>query len=184
MVTLIERADKDLMELIKIGNHQAFTALVQRYGEYFYKLSYHYVVNKSNAEDIVQQAFLKLWEAPYKYNSDKASFKVWFCRVIINQSIDFIRKNKPTTELDEQEFASNNESIETQLTNQRKESILEKSISLLPFNQRTAINLVVYKEMKYEEAATIMKIRTGALKSLLVRAKNNIKKYIGEDYNV
>ncbi len=177
MVAFATNTDKELIEFVKDGNHHAFSELVTRYGEYFYRISY--LTNRHNAEDIVQQAFLKLWEHPYKYNPESASFKVWFCRVIINQSIDFIRARKVTFDITEHEIAANNIASDDEIAQKRKQQILEKGIAMLPNRQKTALNLVVYEEMTYEETAEIMKTNTGAIKSLIVRAKENLRKYIG-----
>ena len=61
-----EKDDHELLALIQDGSHDAFAVLVQRHTERFYRLAYRYVQNRETAEDIVQDAFLKLWEDPGK----------------------------------------------------------------------------------------------------------------------
>ncbi len=184
MVASDKTNDNNLIELISSGNHHAFSTLVKKYGEYFYRISYRYVSNKHSAEDIVQQAFLKLWETPYKFNPDKASFKVWFCRIVINLSIDFLRARKPTFDVDDYEIADNSKHSDDEIDTKRQSDILERAIYKLPDRQKTALNLIVYEELSYEEVATIMNLRTGAIKSLIVRAKENLKKYMKENIDV
>ncbi len=184
VVSLSIQDDKKLMELVKTGDHQAFNTLVRQYGEYFYRISYRYVCNKENAQDIVQQAFLKLWEFPYKYNPNVASFKVWFCRVVVNLSIDFLRKKKITVPIDNYEIEDDKEKVEEGMHSKAQEEKVEKAIAMLPLRQKSALNLIVYEDLSYEEAAAVMKLKAGAVKSLVVRAKENLKKYLKGEGNV
>ena len=61
-----EKDDEELLALIQDGSQQAFSVLVQRHTERFYRLAYRYLQNKEAAEDVVQDAFVKLWEDPGK----------------------------------------------------------------------------------------------------------------------
>ena len=77
-----EKDDGELLGLIQSGSHYAFGVLVRRHTERFYHLAYRYVQNRETAEDIVQDAFLKLWEEPSRW---MWSWTVWpglkvFCR--------------------------------------------------------------------------------------------------------
>ncbi len=125
-----------------------------------------------------------MWECPYKYNSEKANFKSWFCRVVINLSIDFLRKQKPTYDVNDYEPASNNENSEEAILRIAKEKKVEEAIAKLPVRQKTALNLIVYENLSYDEASEVMNLKSGAVKSLVMRAKANMKNYLeGEDLN-
>ena len=178
--------DNQLLVKITEGSHEAFAILVKKYSSYFYSIAYRFVVNRTNAEDIVQQAFLKLWEFPYKYNPDRgASFKTWFSQVIINLSIDFKRKNKHFFEdLDELQVESSDKDTAEQIYEREMKILLEKAIHRLPITQQNAINLGFYQNIPYEEVAKIMKTTTSAVKSLIMRAKENIRKYMEDQCHV
>lgn len=176
--------DRELMELVKTGSHPAFASLVRRHAESFYRISYRYVADRPSAEDVVQQAFLKLWEYPDKYHADGASFKVWFAKVVVNMSIDCLRRRK-TVSYDGggYEFEDGRESAEAAVIRQSQERRLEQAIARLPLRQKTALNLGVYEEMPHAEVARIMNLKIGAVQSLIMRAKDNIRKYVGVTAN-
>src|SRR4029450_1166697 len=91
-----DKDDHELLERIQAGSHDAFAVLVQRYTERFYRLAYRYVQNREEAEDIVQAAFLKLWEDPGKWQPERSSkFTTWFYRVVVNLCLDWQKKKRP-----------------------------------------------------------------------------------------
>jgi len=173
-----DRSDDILIEAIQNGDHQAFATLVRKYSKYFYSICYRYTFDRMTAEDLTQQAFLKLWEFPDKFDPQKgASFKTWFTQVIINLCIDFKRKNKQKFEdIEEMDVEDTTEEISVKIHDRNLKLLLEKAISSLPASQRTAINLGFYQEIPYEEVAKIMKTTTSAVKSLIMRAKDNLRK--------
>lgn len=167
---------------IQKGNHQAFAVLVKKYSKNFYSIAYRYVNDQKEAEDIVQTAFLKFWEYPYKFDiNKKTSFKAWFSRIVINLAIDFLRKNKKEPLIDN-EVLSNKDSAFTILNEKREMMKLEQCIRLLPIRQQTALNLGVYEEISYAEIATIMKTSLKSVQSLIMRAKYNLKKMMEDEY--
>ena len=86
--------DKSLMALVCSGEHDAFAELVGRYTDRFFALAFRTLHNTSDAEDVVQNAFIKLWQNPKSWDSSKSQFTTWFYRVIINGCHDFMRQQK------------------------------------------------------------------------------------------
>jgi len=85
--------DVSLICQIQNGSHEAFAALVCRHSNRFYRIAYRLVSNKDDAEDIVQEAFLKLWGRPKLWDPNKrAKFTTWFYKVIVNQCFDHNKK--------------------------------------------------------------------------------------------
>ncbi len=175
---MLDLDDNSLLVKINGGNHQAFAVLVRRHSKYFYAIAYRFIGHKQTAEDIVQQALLKLWEFPYKYQPDRgASFKTWFSRIIINLCIDYKRKHFAFFEdIEETEIESKEDEAHLSVYKKELKQSLEKAINKLPASQQKALNLGLYQEIAYEEVAKIMKTTTSAVKSLIMRAKENIKK--------
>src|SRR3970040_342675 len=88
--------DRELLALVKEGNHQAFSILVERHTDRFYRLAYRYLQNKEAAEDVVQDAFLKLWENPALWQPQRNSkFTTWFYRVVVNLCLDLRKRKRP-----------------------------------------------------------------------------------------
>ncbi len=170
-------SDKELMIRVKKSDHDAFSLLVERHTNRFFKAAYRMYPNVEAAEDIVQEAFLKLWANPSMWNSGKsAKFTTWFYRVVVNLAIDYIRKNKNSKgfgALDR--IIDNASSQEEVLEDKQKRALLENAICSLPERQKIALNLCFYEGLSNKDAAYIMDVKVKALESLLMRAKRSLK---------
>lgn len=174
-----DSADTVLLDAIQQGNRQAFAYLVQRHTSTFYRLAYRFMNSRDDAEDIVQDAFLALWEHPYRFKAEKnVRFTTWFYRVIVNRCLD--AKRKPESLELHEDSEDETENQETQLIASREHQQLEQAIAQLPERQRTALNLAFYEELSNKEAADVMNIPLKALQSLLMRAKTNVKLLLQE----
>ncbi len=171
------------MERIKFQDHQAFSILVDRHTDKFYGAAYRMVMNRETAEDITQEAFIKLWENPKIWKSDKkAKFTTWFYRIVTNQALDFLRKNKKQIDgLEVDDFVAHDMAQDKQIEQNEQQHSLDKALKTLPDNQLTALNLCFYEGIKNKEAAKIMKVNVKALESLLMRAKTNLKNALTRD---
>lgn len=169
-------SDEGLMERISnTQDHQAFCHLVQKYTDQFYRAAYRICHNEMEAEDIVQEAFLKIWSGKAAWKTGKgAKFTTWFYRVIVNMSIDQRRKNKPAI-YDEFEIADSKILQDEAMIKDLKERSIEMAIQNLPEKQAIALNLCFYEGLSNKEAADIMKVGVKAIESLLMRAKANLR---------
>ncbi|MCL2748588.1 MAG: RNA polymerase sigma factor [Alphaproteobacteria bacterium] len=168
--------DISLMQEIQNGNRGAFSILVNRHSQYFFAIAYRFANNRDTAEDILQNAFLKLWERPYKFDPDGAAgFKTWFAKVVINLCLDDRRARKPIVVLDDSEIPDDRDSAADIIDRQRKYIALNNAIKKLPAAQQTAINLGCIEDLKYEDVGKIMKKSTSAVKVLIMRAKEQLK---------
>lgn len=171
-----DKDDHELLALIKDGSGQAFAVLVERHTERFYRLAYRYLQHKEAAEDVVQDAFLKLWENPVLWQPERNSkFTTWFYRVVVNLCLD-LRKKKGAVALDEElPLADEREPVDETMIRAQEQRILEKQIAALPERQRMALNLCFDEGLSNQEAAEIMGLNLKALQSLIMRAKTTLK---------
>ncbi len=171
--------DKDLMTLIQTGDHQAFSILVKRHTQIFFNLAFRTVHNESDAQDVVQNCFLKLWQKPHMWSDKKgAKFTTWFYRVVLNACEDFRRNKARHTHKDITDYAEiygEHASQERGLIVTEEQAELESAIADLPERQKKALNLVVYQELKQKEAADVLGVGVKALESLLSRAKSTLR---------
>ncbi|MCB9989654.1 MAG: sigma-70 family RNA polymerase sigma factor [Rhodospirillales bacterium] len=169
--------DESLVALIKQQDHRAFSILVNRHTDRFYGLAWRMTANNQEAEDIVQEAFLKLWQNPALYNPRKnAKFVTWFYRVVTNISIDRLRRNKKTVGVDHFDYVADDRAGQDEnMEADERQEYLERAIQDLPDKQKTALNLCFYEGLSNKEAADIMGVKIKALESLLMRAKAGIK---------
>ena len=94
-MALTEHSDESLMAAVKNGNHQAFSILVRRHSNRFYLMAFRLCASKQEAEDMVQDAFVKIWQNPSIWKEDMgAKFTTWFYRILVNQNIDRMRARK------------------------------------------------------------------------------------------
>lgn len=173
-------ADEELMIRIIGADHEAFSELVGRHTKMFYAAAYRMCANQNDAEDIVQDAFLKLWQRPEAWQPDRAAkFTTWFYRVVTNLSIDHMRKAKKTQNTkgsDHLERIKDSGSNQQELLERHEQhDNLERAIQALPERQKVALNLCFYEGLSNKEAAEIMEIGVKALESLLIRAKAGVK---------
>jgi RNA polymerase sigma-70 factor (ECF subfamily) len=168
--------DESLMPQIREGNQEAFAALVDRHAKRFYSTAYRLLFGKNEAEDIVQQAFLNLWERRSLWNQSKgAQFTTWFYRVVVNLCLDHNRKKKPLPLSEHLELIDKHDGPDILLDEKQKQAMLDLFIKELPERQQLALTLCFYEGISNQDAAEIIGIKVKALQSLIMRAKTTLK---------
>ncbi len=172
-----QETDESLMERIQHGDHQAFTVLVRRHSSRFYAAAYRMCAHVEEAEDIVQEAFVKLWNRPERWEASKGvKFTTWFYKVVMNTALDILRKRKDQVGSNALDFLPDPaEGADERLESMEQEDLIEAAIQSLPERQRTALNLCFYEGLSNAEAAEIMDVGVKALESLLSRAKAGLR---------
>jgi RNA polymerase sigma-70 factor, ECF subfamily len=171
-----EKDDHELLALIQDGNGQAFATLVERHTERFYRLAYRYLQSKAAAEDVVQDAFVKLWENPAIWQPERNSrFTTWFYRVVVNLCLDLQKRKKPVALDEEIPLIDDREPVDETMMRMQEQKALEKEIAALPERQRMALNLCFDEGLSNQEAAAVMGVKLKALQSLIMRAKTTLK---------
>ena len=170
-------SDESLLERLQNQDHEAFSTLVSRHTRMFYAAAYRICPNQDDAEDVVQDAFLKLWNNPSLWDASKgAKFTTWFYRVVTNQALDLLRKKKKTQGIDVSERITSDDTMQDDaLVMSEEQRLLEEAIQELPERQMMALNLCFYEGLSNKEAADILDVSVKALESLLIRAKSGVK---------
>lgn len=190
-MTYTDSNDASLMVLVCSGKHDAFAEIVNRHTDRFFALAFRTVQNRGDAEDIVQNAFIKLWQKPSAWDGDKSQFTTWFYRVVINACHDHLRKTKALVDVPDDEVElmaqpsmSEQTSLEQSQHKAWQQQCLNNAIKALPSSQRDALNLVVYLAIPQKQVAQIMGVSVKAIESLLIRAKRSITLTIEQDKQV
>lgn len=170
-----ERADEQLMRLIREGDRTAYRTLVNRHLKRAYALARRVCGSDSEAEDIVQEAFLKIWQRREQWSDEGSKFTTWLYRVITNRAIDYRRR--PITDALEPELEPADNRPDAVQTIHRHEvaSRLAQAQERLSPQQRAAIALFYFNGMSAAEAASVMQISVNALESLLKRARQQLR---------
>ncbi|GAA0438903.1 MAG: RNA polymerase sigma factor [Bacillota bacterium] len=145
-------------------------SLILEKKEDFYRLAYSYVKNSEDALDIVQESIEKAIKAHHSIQ-DNQSVKSWFYRIVVNTSLDFLRKHKRTSFVDE-----NTLDYYSSGKNDTYQNIdLERSLEELPVKYRTVIILKYFEDLKIHEVAEILNENNNTIKTRLYRALEMLK---------
>jgi RNA polymerase sigma-70 factor (ECF subfamily) len=184
--TVTQDADAALMVRFGEGDDRAFATLVERYQTRILGLAYRYLNDRGLAEDLAQEAFLRVYGARKRYEP-RAKFSTWLYRIVVNLCLKEIRwrKVRPMLALAVSTETSSNLNIDMAdegkdepikaLEKEELAEQLQAIIATLPENQRIAILLNKYEGLSYQSVAEAMDTSVMAVKSLLTRARVKIK---------
>ncbi|MBV8881183.1 MAG: sigma-70 family RNA polymerase sigma factor [Planctomycetaceae bacterium] len=183
-----EFADPDIELMLRFqkGDERCFEELVKKHTRGVLNLVYRYLGDASRAEDVSQDIFVKVYRARMKYEP-KAKFSTWLYRIAVNHCLNEIRsrKSQPSlgTPINDMIEEPEGENPDARLTRTELQGAVKAAIDALPENQRMAVILSRYEDMSYDEIAETMGMSLEAVKSVLFRAKENLKlalaKYAG-----
>jgi RNA polymerase sigma-70 factor (ECF subfamily) len=178
----------------KSWDETAFRQCVEFHKEKILNTCYRFVQNRDDAEDLVQEVFIEVYQSIVDFRED-ARLSTWIYRIAVNKSLDFIRKKKrkkrfaPVIGL----FGSRADEKELPLPDlsnphddlEQKERIqlLNRAINSLPETQKTAIILNKFEGFSHEEIAKILKTSVSGVESLIHRAKRNLHKDLYKIFN-
>ena len=171
--------DKDLLNLFKepSSKEKAFTLIVKKYQEKLYWHIRRLVVTHDDANDVLQNMFIKVWKGLQNFREDSQLY-TWLYRIATNESLSFLdaQKRKSTTSLtDVESDLSNKIKADGNFDPNRLEWKLQLAIQRLPEKQRAVFNLRYYDEMPYEQMSKILETSEGALKASYHHAAKKLK---------
>jgi RNA polymerase sigma-70 factor (ECF subfamily) len=175
----------EIIERCKQGNKKAQKQLYQLYAASMLGVCMRYASCKAEAEDILQEGFLKVFLSISGYE-ERGMFEAWLKKIFINTAITFYHKNRKhrfNLDIDEMQdvFVTNND----RETNDFTQEELLKIINSLPDGYRMVFNLYAMEGMKHKEIADLLKIDENTSKSQYSRARKIIqKKLIGLDKDI
>lgn len=158
--------------------HKAFALVVHQYSEQLYWKIRRMVLSHDDANDVLQNTFIKAWSKRSTFQN-KSKFSTWLFRIAINESLDFLRRQKQA-----QQVSADDEAVSAKLLadeyfdGSQAEALLQQAIASLPDVQRMVFNLRYYDEMKYSEMSQLLDTSEGALKASYHLAVKKIKAYI------
>lgn len=159
----------------KKQNRNAQKALYEMFSGKMLSIALSYTGNLHDAEDVLQNAFYKGF-TKIKDCQDWKTFPGWLRRIVINESISFLRQNQKIffTDLSEMESEIENDQEENQYSNIN----LEEIFTQMPTGYKVVFNLFVFEDKKHQEIAELLSITEGTSKSQLNKAKKWISEYL------
>lgn len=169
--------DAELVVRVGEGDVAAYRELVRRYGTRLHHYASRLLNETHEAEDVVQEAFLRLWQRATSYAPD-ARVTTWLHRIVHNLAVDRLRTRGRWQALDDSSDAPISAPQGRQLEAQRRAETLDQALEQLPERQRAAIVLVHLHELSGKEAARVLGVTDTALESLLSRARRALRQLL------
>jgi RNA polymerase sigma factor (sigma-70 family) len=167
----------------KAGDHQAFETLYKTYYRVLFGMALRYTRNQAEAEDILQDAFIKIFQSISSYKSS-GSFEGWMRRVVQNTAINHYRSSlrfNLYVEVSEKEDNLNDDSMDILLDALEAKDIIAL-LNRMPEGYRMVINLFYIDGYSHKEISEMLNISKGTSKSQLFKAKHYLKEMLENDY--
>lgn len=159
---------------------QAFDTLTRTYGEQMYWQIRRMVMNHDDAADLLQNSLVKAWNNLHNFRGD-AKLSTWLYKIAVNESINFINKEKQRQQISEDSddsFLLKNIEADPYFDGDELKANLLRVIASLPEKQRLVFNMRYFDEMKYEEISEVLGTSVGALKASYHHAMKKVSEAI------
>jgi RNA polymerase sigma-70 factor (ECF subfamily) len=161
-------ADEDLIGLVDVGDAEALAALYDRHGRMAYSLAYRMMGEKQEAEDVVQEAFIKVWRSAGGYRVGRGSVRTWILSIVHNSGIDQIRSHARRGRMQDKVEASAptsepSEAFAETWRNTQQEQVRE-ALNTLPQEQLKILELAYFSGYTRVEIAERLELPLGTVK--------------------
>ena len=184
----MELTDLAFVAKARLGDADAFRALVERHGRPLFRLAFRMTGNQHDAEDVVQESFLRAWRQLGKFD-ERASFGTWLYRIATNCSLDVIRSRKRRSKQEAGPEAGLSEMEDPVLSlppgdptpdrlamsGQVRECVAE-AMNELSASERTAFVLRHFEGMRIEDVSRVLGCQPGAAKHSVFRAVQKLRR--------
>lgn len=184
--------ETELIEQLKKGDETAFKTIVEQWKDMVYNTILGIVQNETEAEDLAQDVFIKVFEKISTFKGD-SKFSTWLYRIATTTALDHLRSKKRKKRFGFlQALGGGNDEKETipdfhhpgiSLDNKERATVLFKAIESLPENQKTAYTLHKLEGLSYRDVSEVLNTTVSAVESLMSRANQNLRKELEEYYN-
>jgi RNA polymerase sigma-70 factor (ECF subfamily) len=186
-----DKQDVRLMELVGQGDMDAFERLIERHQALVAGTVARMLGSNSDVEDIAQQVFIRVWKSAPRY-TPRAKFTTWLLKITRNLVFNELRRTKrraqvpiqPNPETDEIGLKDDTGGTpDAALLEHELQQAIEQAIMRLPETQRMALVLRRYEQLSYEEIAEILDLTVPAVKSVLFRARTELRERLSKYLN-
>ncbi|CAM4015962.1 RNA polymerase sigma factor SigW [Cohnella lubricantis] len=175
-----------LARLARKGDQRAFAEIVDLYKDKLYHLAYRMMNNRQEAEDIVQECFLRVYKHLDRYDENQ-KFSTWIYRIATNLCIDRLRKRKPTYSLDAESsehegldgyamMPSDDRTPESEMLLSETQRIIREAIETLPPKYKSVIVLRYLQDMSLQEISEVMGMPVTTVKTRVHRGREYMRK--------
>lgn len=178
--------DLDLMRRVSTGEEAALATLYERFGSLVYRMAFQAVPSKSEAEDAVQEIFVRLWRTASRYDPSRAALVTWVILISRRQLVDRMRRSRARlrpSSLDESQGGPMVEGIGSPSGMEREERLaaMLKRIDALPELQRTVVKRAYLGGQTLRQIGEELNTPLGTIKSALSRALTRLRERTNEE---
>ena len=185
--------ETELINLLQKSDPAACKLLVEKFGPLVFNTALGLLQHRSDAEDMAQEVFVYAFQSIGQFRGN-ARISTWLYRITLSKSLDVLKAKNRTKRFGffQSIFQSDGASLEIDkphfqhpgvlMENQERAQILFLAIEKLPDNQKTAFVLHKLEDLPYGEIAEVMQLSVSSVESLLFRAKQNLRHYLGHWY--
>lgn len=179
----MELSDKEMIDMLQDPHtrREGFAVLVRQYSEPLYWKVRRIVLNHEDAKDVLQNAFLKIWNNLDTFQG-KSALSTWLYRIAINEALDFVRRqknvNSATVSTEDEPGVAARLMGDDYFDGDEAQARLQEAVARLPEVQRTVFTLKYFDELKYSEISKILDTSEGALKASYHLAVKKITEYL------
>ncbi|HYH09004.1 MAG TPA: sigma-70 family RNA polymerase sigma factor [Thermoanaerobaculia bacterium] len=178
----METTDNELVERVRGGEDDAFRILVERHSRPLYRAAYRITSNAADADDVVQEAFLRAYRAMASFDA-RATFATWLHRIAINCALDLIdsRKRRDGRIADGEDLAmiaSPAATPDRVVLSSEMQRAIATAMAGLTGNERTAFVLRHFEGMPLEEIGEVLGTRLNATKNTVFRAVKKLRQHL------
>jgi RNA polymerase sigma-70 factor, ECF subfamily len=172
--------DEALVAESASGNDRAFRLLMARHMGRTIRLAESILGGTSDADDVAQEAFVRVWKGASSFDPAVARFTTWLYRIVVNLAIDRCRRPRGDPIEAAVDIAADEPGALAGLIAKEEQDAIAEGISQLPERQRAAIALFHFEWLSGREAAAAMEMSEKAFESLLTRARATLKQRVLE----
>ena len=185
--------ETEFIERLKQGDETAFKTIVEQWQDMVYNTILGIVQNETEAEDLAQDVFIKVFEKIGTFKGD-SKFSTWLYRIATTTALDHLRSKKRKKRFGFLQSLSGSSGEEkdqipdfhhpgVNLDNKERAAVLFKAIDELPDNQKAAYTLHKLEGLSYRDVSEVLNTSVSAVESLMSRANQNLRKQLEDYYN-
>jgi RNA polymerase sigma-70 factor (ECF subfamily) len=163
------------------GDLAAFDTLVANYQTRLFRFAYRMLKNRVEAEDVVQETFLRAYRALPKYRPD-GYFSSWIYRIALNECRRRMRGQRPTVELEAGMYADETAHPEQTLLSQDRNRRLREAVEALPEHYRLVMQFFYFEEMSVDQISRALDVSVSAVKVRLHRGRERLATRLGDSF--
>jgi RNA polymerase sigma-70 factor, ECF subfamily len=176
-------ADEELISFVGRSDAEAFAVLYDRHSRPAFSLAFRMMGEKQAAEDLVQDAFLKIWRSATSYKAERASVRTWILSIVHNRGIDQLRSTTSRRRMQEKVEASAprsqpSEAFAQSWHNFQREQVRE-ALSTLPEKQLKVLELAYFSGYTHLEIAELLKLPLGTVKGRMRLGLKKMRDHFG-----